>query len=122
MKITTLLVSSLFLVALTSCSQRLTDFTIISSKNINISSTKELKKGKNRVEGRDIKHIFVFFPTGIPNVKEALDKAIETTPGAVALTDGTITHKYWYFPYVYGRDSYVVEGTPLIDPKLLDEK
>lgn len=121
MKITTLL-SACLLFILANCSQRLTDFTVISSKNINLSTASELKKSKNRVEGEDTKHIIVFFPTGIPDAKEALDRAIEKTPGAVALADGTIEHHWWYVPYVYGRDSYVVEGTPLIDQKLLDDK
>ena len=51
--------------------------------------------------------------------EEALDKAIESTPGAVGLVDGVITHYSWYIPYIYGENWYEVDGTPLIDPVLL---
>ena len=32
--------------------------------------------------------------------------------------DGVISTKWWYIPYVYGEQTILVEGTPLIDPKL----
>ena len=52
-------------------------------------------------------------------MKEAIDRAIESVPGAVALVDGVVTYSYFYIPYIYGQETYVVEGTPLIDPKLV---
>jgi hypothetical protein len=48
-----------------------------------------------------------------------MDNAIESVPGAVALLDGVLNHNFWYIPYIYGQESYDVEGTPLIDPLLL---
>lgn len=78
----------------------------------------EFERGAERVTGEDKFHIIVFIPTGQPSAKEALDKAIESTPGAVALLDGVITHKSWWVPYIYGQSSIEVEGTPLIDPRL----
>ena len=100
---------------LNSCSSRITDFTIISSKNINIKNIAKLKRGGSRVSGQDLKHIIIFIPLGVPNVKQAIDNAIEQTPGAVALIDGVIDHHSWYIPYLYGRSWYEVTGTPLID-------
>ena len=44
--------------------------------------------------------------------------AIESVPGAVALLDGVLTYKWFYIPYIYGEYTYVIEGTPLIDPAL----
>ena len=121
MKITTILASSMILLGLANCYQRLTDFTVISSKNVDLSRASDFKRGKDRVIGKDLKHIIIFIPTGRPDAKEALDKAIETTPGAVALADGAITSHWWYIPYIYGRQWFEVEGTPLIDQKLLKE-
>lgn len=103
---------------LTGCATRLVDFTVISSKNIEWSRASEYRRASQRTEGVDMVHIIIFIPTGVPNAKEAMDRAIESVPGAVALVDGVITSKFWYIPYVYGQQSYVVEGTPLIDPKL----
>ena len=73
-------------------------------------------KGKKRIKGEDKAHIIIFIPTGNPNVKEAVDKAIESMPGCVALLDGVIDYKWFYIPYIYGQSAYIVEGTPLIDP------
>ena len=92
------------------------DFTIISTKNVDLSRAAMFQRGKTRVEGKDQCSIIIFIPTGVPNVKEAIDRAIESVPGAVALVDGVLTSHYWYIPYIYGQQSFVVEGTPLIDP------
>lgn len=109
----------LSLLVITGCTTRLTDFTIISTKNIDLSRGAEFSRGETRVEGEDTKHIIIIIPTGQPSAKEAADKAIESTPGAVALLDGVLEHEMFYFPYVYGYSTYRIKGTPLIDPKLL---
>ena len=104
--------------ALSSCTRRLVDFTIISTKNIDLSKSASFERGKTRIEGEDLVHWILFIPTGVPQVKEAIDRAIETTPGCVALLDGVVSYKFWWIPYIYGQQSYIVEGTPLIDPAM----
>lgn len=100
------------LVFMASCSQRLVDFTIISSKNVPITDRgTEFKKAPSRVKGVDTKWSILFIP-GIPNMKEAIDRAIEKHPGAVALTDGVIYNKGWHC-LLFGQNKYIVEGTPL---------
>jgi hypothetical protein len=106
------------MIMLTSCSHRITDFTIISSKNIDLSRGAEFKRAHVRSSGIDKVHVIAFFPTGIPNAKEATDRAIEGTNGAVALLDGVIVRHSWYIPAIYGQEWIEVEGTALIDPKL----
>ncbi|WP_278386434.1 hypothetical protein [Stutzerimonas kunmingensis] len=113
-----LVVLALAVGVLSGCTQRYIDFTTISSKNMDMSRGADFERGEKRVMGEDKSHIIVFIPTGQPNAKEALDRAIESTPGAVALLDGVITHKFWWIPYIYGQTSIEVEGTPLIDPRL----
>ena len=56
--------------------------------------------------------MILFIPLGAPNLKEAIDKAIEQHPGAVALADGVVKSKWMSF-LLYGQTSYIVEGTPL---------
>ncbi|MEQ1621319.1 MAG: hypothetical protein ABL919_07910 [Methylococcales bacterium] len=104
--------------AITGCSTRVADFTIISSKNLDLSRAAEFKRGVTRVHGEDKKSIIVFIPTGQPNAKEAMDRAIEQVPGAVGLVDGVVNQNSWYIPYIYGESSFEVEGTPLIDPAI----
>jgi hypothetical protein len=111
----------LTIILLGGCSQRITDFTIISSKNIDLSGSTKFKRGRDRVVGKDVKHVIILIPTGISNIKQATDRAIEMTPGAVALVDGVVDWHYWWIPYIYGRQWYQVEGTPLIDTNLLKE-
>lgn len=104
-----------------SCSQRMMDFTIISSKNINISNPDPnycVKVANIRVKGKDSKSIILLIPMGTPNLKSAVDKAIEQYPGAVALSDGVIYYKYWNAIF-FGKSQYEVEGTPVY-PSTID--
>jgi hypothetical protein len=103
---------------LSSCSHRVLDFTLISTKNVDLSKGVSFERGKHRVKGMDMVHIVIVIPTGSVSIKEAVDRAIETTPGCVALLDGVINTKSFYIPYIYGQSSATVEGTPLIDPGL----
>ena len=114
-----LLCIPLILVFTTSCSQRVMDFTLVSSKNVELSKFPTFERGDVRTEGKDTKPIIFIIPTGMPSGKEAIDKAIENIPGAVALVDGVLDYKWFYIPYIYGEYVYVVEGTPLIDPTLV---
>tara|TARA_R100000935_G_scaffold29362_1_gene49668 strand:- start:24214 stop:24723 length:510 start_codon:yes stop_codon:yes gene_type:complete len=111
----TLLLFACFL--LSSCAYRITDFTIISTKNVDLSKASTFTRGKTRNEGVDKAHIILWIPFGRPNLKEAIDRAIEATPGAVALVDGVVYSKTWW-ALVYGQTKIIVEGTPLIDPAL----
>lgn len=101
-----------------SCTHRVLDFTLISSKNVDFTKSPNFVKGKSRIKGEDMVHWIVIVPIGSANVKEAIDKAIESTPGCVALLDGVVYTKFWWIPYIYGKEFAIVEGTPLIDPSL----
>jgi len=81
----------------------------------------DIKRSLHKVDdsvrhtGRDTKHIIVFIPTGIPNMKEAMDEAIEKTPGAVGLSNVTVKQGWWYIPYIYGQQYFEVEGNPVLE-------
>jgi hypothetical protein len=100
----------------TGCTTRLVDFTAISTKNVDWSRAPTYQRKRGRVEGKDTVHILVFIPTGLPNMKEAIDRAIESVPGGVALVDGVVYSKGFWL--LYGQSSYVVEGSVLVDPAL----
>lgn len=97
-----------FIVAMLSgCTVRIVDFTAISTKNTLIKATKT----GQRVTGEDCVPV-VLFPIGIPNMKEAIDRAIEKAgPGYDALTDGVVYSVQQAF--IVGRICYKVEGTPI---------
>ncbi len=94
---------------LTGCARRITDFTVISTKNVNLND--KFTKGR-RVVGENKIPIIFGIPIGTPNMKEAIDDAIEKDIEASALADGVIYSKAWSF-FIYGEASYVVEGTTL---------
>jgi hypothetical protein len=100
----------------TACANRIGDFTLISTKNVDISRLSAATVGKTRVSGKDTKHIVVVFPTGIPNLKEAVDRAIESHPDCVALSNAVIYHHFFYIPYIFGEEGYSVEGNPVALP------
>ncbi|MGO9243888.1 MAG: hypothetical protein ACLPT4_16280 [Verrucomicrobiia bacterium] len=98
------------------CTTRLTDFTVLSTKNVDLSKMASYTRGISRVHGEDLITIIIFIPTGVPNAKEAIDRAIQSVPGAIALVDGVVYQKAWWF--LIGQSGFMVEGTPLIDPSL----
>lgn len=104
------------LICLSSCTDRLTDFTVISTKNFPIGTGKptNIVKADKRVVGKDTKHIVLCIPFGTPNLKQAIDKAIEAYPGAIGLADGVVKHNY-FSVFFYGKNSFVVEGTPIYE-------
>jgi hypothetical protein len=80
----------LFLLWFSGCTTRLVDFTMISTKNIDLSRSADFRRAQQRVKGKDEAMIIIFIPTGVPNMKEAIDRALESVPGAVALVDGVV--------------------------------
>lgn len=104
-----LLIASSFLV--NGCSQRIGDFTVISTKNMELGQkyVRTTLDGTKAV-GIDAKPIIVIIPLGQPNVKEAVDKALEKN-GADVLTDVVVYYDTFYIPYIYGETKYRVEGT-----------
>lgn len=97
------------------CVTRLGDFTVGSTKNMDIKKTLHRTDETVRNVGVDVKQIIVLFPTGAPNVKEAMDEAIEKSPGAVGLSNVTVKYGWWFIPYIYGRFWYEVEGSPVYE-------
>jgi len=94
------------------CTSRLVDFTVISSKNVEGMRFDPAGKGE-RVEGKDEAWWFLFIPLGQPNIKEAVDRAIESAgPGYDALIDGVVYGKYTWMLLV-AKSAFKVEGTPV---------
>ena len=95
---------------ISSCTQRMIDFTVISSKNVTLRLPDDAKG--NKVEGRDMKFCAPYF--GMPNLKQAVDRAIESAgPGYDALIDGVVFNKAQFF-----TSGYIVTGTPIKTTKL----
>jgi hypothetical protein len=99
---------------LSGCATRIGDFTVLSTKNMDFNSPNgfETMTGR-RVIGEDRQHFFLFFPvTGAADMKEATDKAIESMPGAVGLSNVVLYHTGVY-AFLYANGGYRIEGDPV---------
>ena len=98
----------LVLTLLAGCTRRIADFTVISTKNVSIEN---MTRAENRVVGEHCVPVF-FFPIGAPDLKEAIDNAIEQAgPQYTALVDGVVYYKNKSF--IFGTVCFEVEGTPV---------
>lgn len=100
-------------ILLSGCTVRVADLTVASTKNYNLNGAKFVK-GK-RVTAED-SYAVILFPTGIPNVKTAADRAIEQDKCAVGLSDVVVTQLNHAF--IFGKIGLRVEGNLVIDRSL----
>ncbi len=111
-----IILTPILFLLLTSCSQSLFNFTLISTKNIEFNKLSLLEKSDKKTRGEDKASIIVFIPTKNIKIDQAITNTIDGIPGCVALLDGVVYSKYWWIPYIYGEQKFVIEATPLIDP------
>lgn len=108
-------------ISFSSCSQNLFNFTIVSTKSIDLEKLSSLEKSSKKTIGEDKTGIIIFIPTHTTKIDQAISNTIDGIPGCVALLDGVVYSKFWWIPYIYGEQKYVVEATPLIDPSLAED-
>lgn len=113
------IITFLFLLIVSGCSQLNFGYSIISSKNLDYDQLSSYERGTFKSIGEDSRMIILV--QGDDNSLKALDRAIETIPGAVALVDGVIRNNSWWAIFV-GKSTVIVEGTPLIDPALVNRE
>ena len=99
MKFKTLLIIAIAAMTLSSCSFRLVDFTVISSKNVNL----DIDRAQGvKTEGKKSYFLGIGW-----NIKDAMDEALEEAgPEYDMLIDGVV--RYTSYPFVSG---VTVEGT-----------
>ena len=102
-------------IILSSCSQDLFNFTIVSTKNIELEKLSSLKKSTEKAKGEDKSSIILFVSTKRIKIDRAISNTIDEIPGCIALLDGSVYSKFWWIPYIYGEQKIVIEATPLID-------
>ena len=95
------------------CTVRVADMTVASTKNYNINSSTFVKGA--RVIGED-NYPVIIFPFGIPNMKTAMDVAIQKDKCAVGLSD--VVMSQLNHSLLVGLVGYRVEGDLIIDTTL----
>ena len=112
-----LIAVAISLMLVTGCVHRIGDFTVASSKNMDIKRTTYRVDESERLTAQDTSHIILFIPTGQPNMEEAMDNAIEQRAGAVGLSNVTVKSGFWWIPYIYGQSWFEIEGNPVYEAK-----
>ncbi|HVZ37843.1 MAG TPA: hypothetical protein VHI13_01070 [Candidatus Kapabacteria bacterium] len=87
------------------CSKRIGDFTMVTTKNYERSTQYKMV---GRMEGSDKAMMILFIPTGSPDIKNAVDRAIEAGNG-VYLANAVLESTQWYALLV-GQFGYTVTG------------
>ena len=107
-----LILVSLFTLVISGCSVRVADLTLVSTKNIDLSDTQlDAKKGQ-RQKAEDCRFVLLgIIPFGLPNMEEAVDKALEAGKGNVMVDEVTEYKNTWFV--IGGLACIVVEGTVL---------
>lgn len=93
------------LVTMLGCTIRLGDFTVLSTKNVDVSAVKP----GDRFSGEDCANTVLVFPLGDPNWKTAMDQALEKGKGDI-LIDSVVTFKYWT-AILFGQRCVIIDGT-----------
>ena len=102
-----IIVMTLITLMFVGCSQRLGDFTIASTRNVDIGAN--YVRVERNVEGRSMRPIIIVIPLGYPNLEEAIDDAMGKVDGEL-MTNVVINYKWFYIPYIYGQYVYSVQG------------
>jgi hypothetical protein len=105
--LTHLLLAGVMIIVSSGCSFRTGDLSVVSSKNVGLQP-EVIRRG---VEGSDCSHMLLFIPLGsmVPNLDEAMDRALEKVPEGNVLTDLAIYNDV-LFTYIYNRTCLRVKG------------
>lgn len=111
----------IFLAIVGGCSSNTLDFTLISTKPIDLQAMASYQRQSTPFIQQYTTDIIILFPSKHLDINSIIDMTLELIPGAVALVDGSISHDWWWIPYIYGQNGYTVVGTALIDPSKLSD-
>lgn len=97
------------LFSLNACTTHLTDFTMISTKNVVLERTDiDSKPKRKNVLGEDKKFIFLFIPFGVPKIESAVNDALAKGNGDL-MVDASLDSTGWWF--IFGEFGYELRGT-----------
>lgn len=99
----------LALISLSACTTHLTDFTMISTKNVVLNKTDiDNKPQRKNVIGQDKKFMFLFIPFGIPRIETAVNDALAKGNGDL-MVDASLDQTFFWL--LIGETGYEIKGT-----------
>jgi len=108
----------LVLWAVAGCSHTMTEFDILATRKVSLGRLASFNLTARAVRGEDTIHVIIVVPIEFRghDLNAAINKAIDSVPGGVALVEGRIEEIKFIIPFLYSQLSYVVEGRVLVDP------
>jgi hypothetical protein len=110
----------IFVLLMGGCTTRIGDFTIMSSKNIDLSRVGEFYRSATTVQGSDsVITVLFFFPVSskTTDLKTAMDNALSKIPGSQAIVDVRFSRRKLNF-VLFQIETFIVSGNVLFDPTL----
>ena len=109
-------ITSILILGLSGCTQRLGQFTAASTQNVRNLNYDIADNSKVKAEGNSCINTVIFFPIGNydDRIQRAMDSAIKNgqTKGLDGdlLVNARIDWVHWYIPLIFGQDCVNVEG------------
>jgi hypothetical protein len=114
--ITFISIIAIMMASFVGCSQRIGDFTLISTKNVDIGG--KYKQIEGRFSGDDSRGVFLGIPLGTPNLKTAVDNCIQSGKGDL-ITNAVLDGSYWSV-IIWGEQKYTVTGDVWVKASMSD--
>jgi hypothetical protein len=108
--IATALVGIASVSSMAGCTQRFGDFTLISTRNVDLSNAVVDVRTGQRVTEEDCALTLLIFPLGRPDLETAVDSALQSGRGNI-MVDQVSYRRWWYIPLLVGQECVVAEGT-----------
>tara|TARA_Y100001970_G_scaffold291679_1_gene429796 strand:- start:1871 stop:2278 length:408 start_codon:yes stop_codon:yes gene_type:complete len=100
-----LIILSLILI-LYGCTQKIADFSIVSTKNIDLG---DKFQSMGIISGDDTEYIIFVIPTGTIKIDDAIHNTLIMN-GAEYLSDVKVENQTFYIPYIGGFTKYKITG------------
>lgn len=104
------------LVAMGGCAERIATFSLVSTRNVDLSRVDTFVAVDRETEGEDVVPHVLLLRNRRANVQDAVDAAIRQWRGGVAMQNVTVEREVWSV-FFYGEEIVRVRGTVLIDPR-----
>lgn len=82
---------------------------VVSTRPVTAEQLQTAGKRLTLVQGRSSTNILIFIPMGHPSIEEAVEKALKIGGGEY-LKNANVHYKFWWLPFVYGRETIEVQG------------
>jgi hypothetical protein len=108
------------LILFPACTHTVAKFSIVALKPVRPAQIASARAGRTKARGEDSNQIILIVPLRwrSHDMRVAMQQAIDSVPGGIALLDCEVLETKFHIPFIYGYYAYAVEGRVLVDPLL----